>query len=1461
LNQQSKQSQENQENQDIQDIQENPLHPAPPRGPKRSWGRVLRKVILSLALLLPLVLAATIWLLGRESVLQRGLPLVLREVGLAQAVQVRGVHGSLWGPLTLDELVWQQQQQRLALAQVSIDWQPWQLLRGRLQFDRLHIGKLSYAAPASNSVPALPLQLGLPVELRLDSFKIAQLDINSAGPPLQLKQIELALASQAGRWQLQGGRMQSPWGKLQLDATLAQQAPFALLGKANLSAFSVPGTGNPASVDLNLPLQLSGNLRQIHLAGKTALNAANVQAALDLTLFERMPLQALQLQVQHLDPSKWRSGLPMADLNLALDLHRADQWQGQIRLDNAASGGLDQARLPLRRLSARIGGIANAPGLQDLLLDLGAGGQFQGMVAWDLSQSWLPSLNLRTANLNLQGLQKNLHPTRIKGAIDLKPGPGQWQLHADLAQQGLQLVLAGSLQQQRLQLQQARLQAGAGIVQLSGEVSFATPMKLHASGQMLHFDLAKLGNFPASDLNADLALQGQAGATAGALADAAWQLELQGKLRQSHVLQRDVSGRVEGRLEGGQVDARIDRLALDLQFGANSLRAHGALGKPQDQLQWQLAGPDLQTLGWGGSVQAQGALSGDLRAARTSLSLQANGLRRLDVVNRTDSAQPAKLAAAVVLATASQLRAHGELDLWPTLGFQLALEAEHLNPAAWGDFARADIHARAQIHARDVNDGAKRQAGLDLQELSGSLLGQPLSGHAVLELGNEQLRQVDVALAWGKNHLGIKQQGAGKDGLPDALEWQIEAPDGLFASQVPPPSGQPVVVQPDVLRSFRAEGRWQGSMRAHTLGAHIVAGRTQADLQVAGGWQTGLGWAGSLQSLRGSGGLVMQAPMTVQWLHAAQQLNLGPAQWVFDGGKLGLDALTWNPQQWRTRGKAQGLGLTLLANLKPEWQARLAGGLRFTLDWDLVAAEHLNGKVNLVRESGDWQPLADGVAGAQGDASSMAAGATSGWERGLGLQTLTAGLVLQQDQLQLNLTLASRQAAAQLALTTRVAQRAGRWGLPGTSPLQLQASARLDSIAPLAVFANGQISCDGSLAMQVAGSGSIANPLFSGSLNGDQLGLRWINEGLQLKNGALRAQWQGEQLQIDDLHFDGVQAQGKVHMANAALAMHLSLKASELTLFSRPDRLLVISGETDIDLDQQGLQLNGKLKADRAMLELLGQDTPVLSPDIRLLRGNQVLEKQSPSLPVRGRLDLDLGPKFQVRGQGLDARLSGQLRLQALAGPAMRGPTMRGPTQRGPRLVGEVQVAEGSYRAWGQNLRIERGAVNFSGAWDNPGLNVLALRQRRDPETEVEVGVELRGTLLAPQVRLVSTPPLPDSEKLAWLVLGHGQDSVSGKELDLLGAASSAFLGSSRDKVANTLGLDEIGMSYGKGVESAVLSLGKRLSARAYLSFEQGIGSASGLVKLRYSLNPRLSVQLQTGSNNAVDVFYGWRFD
>lgn len=57
-----------------------------------------------------------------------------------------------------------------------------------------------------------------------------------------------------------------------------------------------------------------------------------------------------------------------------------------------------------------------------------------------------------------------------------------------------------------------------------------------------------------------------------------------------------------------------------------------------------------------------------------------------------------------------------------------------------------------------------------------------------------------------------------------------------------------------------------------------------------------------------------------------------------------------------------------------------------------------------------------------------------------------------------------------------------------------------------------------------------------------------------------------------------------------------------------------------------------------------------------------------------------------------------------------------------PRLTGELATVGGTYRAYGQLLSIEQGVLRFAGPYNNPYLDILAIR----PNLQQRVGVQIR---------------------------------------------------------------------------------------------------------------------------------------
>jgi translocation and assembly module TamB len=164
----------------------------------------------------------------------------------------------------------------------------------------------------------------------------------------------------------------------------------------------------------------------------------------------------------------------------------------------------------------------------------------------------------------------------------------------------------------------------------------------------------------------------------------------------------------------------------------------------------------------------------------------------------------------------------------------------------------------------------------------------------------------------------------------------------------------------------------------------------------------------------------------------------------------------------------------------------------------------------------------------------------------------------------------------------------------------------------------------------------------------------------------------------------------------------------------------------------------------------------------------------------------------------------------------------------------------------------------------------------------VEAGVQVSGTARKPVVRLISDPDLPEVEKLSWLVLGHGPDQGGAADAAVLLGAAGSLLGNESGGVMQQIkqgfGIDEFSVRQGQigglggrqpgsrvvggsfdttsTTGNQILSVGKRLSNNALLSYEQTLGKAESVVKLSIALSRQLSLIARAGSDNALDMLY-----
>lgn len=402
----------------------------------------------------------------------------------------------------------------------------------------------------------------------------------------------------------------------------------------------------------------------------------------------------------------------------------------------------------------------------------------------------------------------------------------------------------------------------------------------------------------------------------------------------------------------------------------------------------------------------------------------------------------------------------------------------------------------------------------------------------------------------------------------------------------------------------------------------------------------------------------------------------------------------------------------------------------------------------------------------------------------------------------------------------------------------------------------------GQLRGEVDLGGTLAQRRFEGELRGDALSVRNPLQGVAVTDGLLRIRLRGDRAEIETAQARAgggtIAITGGTALVPGAPVTDLVVVADRFQLLGRVDRRILASGRGRVQLGPRLLAVDGRFQVDEGLIDFSRRDAPTLSDDV-VIDGEAPPDETGeasagsgsaadPRMQLALDLQIDLGERLRVRGRGLDAGLRGLLRI----------------TSPGNKLAlnGTVRAVDGTYAAYGQRLAITRGNVVFSGAADNPRLDIQATR----PNLDVVVGVSIVGPVAAPRVRLFSEPEMSETEKLSWLVLGRGSDGLGRTDAALLQRAAFALLagedGGSQDPISALLGLDSLSISQTDGENSrdTVLSLGKQLNRRWYVGYERSLNAATGSFQLIYRLAQRFTLRAQSGEDNSLDLIWTWRW-
>ncbi|MEQ4453949.1 autotransporter assembly complex protein TamB [Kosakonia sp. YIM B13605] len=406
-----------------------------------------------------------------------------------------------------------------------------------------------------------------------------------------------------------------------------------------------------------------------------------------------------------------------------------------------------------------------------------------------------------------------------------------------------------------------------------------------------------------------------------------------------------------------------------------------------------------------------------------------------------------------------------------------------------------------------------------------------------------------------------------------------------------------------------------------------------------------------------------------------------------------------------------------------------------------------------------------------------------------------------------------------------------------------------------AIFSRGEKAA-GTLNASLRLGGNVQSPQLFG-----QLGLN----GLDIDGNFMPFDMQPSQLAMN---FNGMSStlqgvvrtgQGQINLSGDAdwsqidnWRARVAAKGSKVRITVPPMVRLDVSPDVVFEATPSLFTLDGNV--DVPWARIVVHDLPqsavgVSSDEVMLNNDLQPEQPKSASIPINSNLTVHVGNNVRLDAFGLKARLTGDLKVAQ--------------DKQGLGLNGQINIPEGRFHAYGQDLLVRKGELLFSGPPDQPMLNIEAIRNPESTENDVIAGVRVTGTADEPKAEIFSDPAMSQQEALSYLLRGQGlesEQSDSAAMTSMLIGLGVAQSGQVVGKIGETFGVSNLALdTQGVGDSSQVVVSGYVLPG---LQVKYGVGIFDSLatLTLRYRLMPKLYLEAVSGVDQALDLLYQFEF-
>lgn len=630
----------------------------------------------------------------------------------------------------------------------------------------------------------------------------------------------------------------------------------------------------------------------------------------------------------------------------------------------------------------------------------------------------------------------------------------------------------------------------------------------------------------------------------------------------------------------------------------------------------------------------------------------------------------------------------------------------------------------------------------------------------------------------------------------------------------------------------------EGNEQQHQLSLTLDSKQHQAKLQLSGALlQQRQLWQGQLQKAQLSsllGSWQLRQSVDLQFKPADNQFEMAAHCWQQQTSSICLsEPLQLSSNKLIAALQIEQFDLTALTPLMPN-QLRLSG----------IA----NARLNASWQQGQRPQATLSISSNNGELTQQT-------ELPLAMtwQQLNLNSKLSDDTLQSSLTLALSD-ETRLDATTNISQlQSDNRLLEGNIKLTRFALSILQPL--LGEFSELQ----GELSSELDLAGSLDQPLLNGQVDISNIRVKGKQAPVDIDDADITLTLSGQRASLQGLV---TTTRGEIKLSGDASWQQLSdwqaqvnITGDELRL-QVPQARLLVAPDLILKATPALTSLSGSVTIPQANINIdsLPQNAIELSDDLILLDEKlQPIPQQEKSVFIfETDINVLLGNRVRLSAFGLKTLLNGKLRVRQQPGRPLL-------------LNGDVSLQNGTFRAYGQDLLIRKGKMNFNGPAGQPFLNIEAIRNPDNMEDDVIAGIRVTGPADEPQVSIFSEPAKAQANALSYLIMGRDLDSGGGNTgnavtTSLLGmtlASSSKAVG----EIGEAFGLQDLTLDTAGSGDNSQVTVSGYLSRDLQLKYGYGIFNAVGEFTLRYRLMRRLYLEAVSGLDNAVDLLYKFEFD